>query len=132
VGEPFGYVTRLNRTSACLELEGTFDEVHDLARTPLEGCHDVFIHEDSPSLGYDYVIPNPLDHSHVSTTCSQPSSSPEFDLDVPIDSYEICDSNIDLGNEDEMFNMLGGNVANFLSLGYFSGMMPPLTYIAYT
>jgi len=33
----------------------------------------------------------------------------------------ICDSSVDLGYEDNMFDMLGGNVDNFLSLGYLSG-----------
>jgi len=42
---------------------------------------------------------------------SQPSSSsPEYVFDVPIDNSEICESNVDLGNEDHMLNLLGGNV----------------------
>jgi len=45
----------------------------------------------------------------------------EYYLDVPINNSEICDSNIDLGYEDNVFNMLGGNVANFISQSYFSG-----------
>jgi len=41
--------------------------VHDLVRTPLEGPRDVFMHEKFPGLGFDdSVIPNPLDHSHIS------------------------------------------------------------------
>ena len=36
VGKPFGYVARLNGASACLEFEGIFNKVHDLAWTPLE------------------------------------------------------------------------------------------------
>jgi len=51
----------------------------------------------------------------------QPSPSPEYDVAEPIDNSLICNANIDLGYEDKMFNMLGGNVDNFLSLGYFSG-----------
>ena len=47
--------------------------------------------------------------------------SPEYSLDAPIDNPKICDSNVDLGHAGEMFNMLGGNVDNFLSLGYFCG-----------
>ena len=34
---------------------------------------------------------------------------------------KICDSHVELGYEDNMFNMLGGNVDNCLSLGYLSG-----------
>ena len=40
---------------------------------------------------------------------------------MPIDNRMFCDSNVDLCYEDDMLNMLGGNVANFLFLGYFSG-----------
>ena len=52
---------------------------------------------------------------------SQPSFSPELDFDVPIDNFEICDSNVDMGNENTMFHMLGGNVETFEFLGNFSG-----------
>ena len=40
---------------------------------------------------------------------------------MPINNHLLCDSLVDLGPEDNMLNMLGRNVANFLSLGYFSG-----------
>jgi len=40
---------------------------------------------------------------------------------MPIDNPIICYANNDLGNEDNMLNMLAGNVDNFLSLGYFNG-----------
>jgi len=40
---------------------------------------------------------------------------------VPIDNFEICDFNVDLGNDDNMLNMLGGTAETFESLGYFSG-----------
>ena len=40
---------------------------------------------------------------------------------MPIDNFEICDSNVDMANEDNMFHMLGGNVDHFESLGYLSG-----------
>jgi len=40
---------------------------------------------------------------------------------VPIDNFEICDPNVDLGHEDNMFHVLGGNVDHFESLGNFSG-----------
>ena len=67
------------------------------------------------------VLPNPFGHSHVSPMCSQPFSSPKYYFYVPIDNPMICDSNGNLGYEDNILNVLGGNVANFLSLGYFSG-----------
>ena len=73
----------------------------------------MFMHEESPSLGFDdSVLPNPFDHSHVFPLCLQPS---------PVDNPMICDDNVNLGYEDNMFSMLGGNVDNFLSLGYFCG-----------
>jgi len=132
VGEPFGYVARVSGDSACLESKGTFDRVHNLAKTPVEGCHNVFTDEKSPTLGYDNVLPNPLDHSHVSPICSPPLSFPWYSLDVPIDNFEICNSNVDLGYEDNMLNMLGRNVACFLSLGYFSGYHASLLDIVNT
>jgi len=67
VGEPFKYVARLSGANVCLELEGTFDRVHVLARTHLKVSCDVYVHEDSSSPGSNYVVPNPIDHSHVST-----------------------------------------------------------------
>jgi len=39
---------------------------------------------------------------------------------VPIDNFEICDFNVDMGNADNMFHMLGGKVETFESLGNFS------------
>jgi len=50
-----------------------------------------------------------------------PSLSPEYYINVLIDNPMICDANVDLGYKDCMFNMLDGNVNNFISLGYFSG-----------
>jgi len=97
---------------------------HDLVNTPLEGCNDMFMHEGFPSLGSNDVIPNPLDF-HVSTMCSQPSSFPELDFDVPIDKLKLCDFNVDLGYDDHMVYMLGGNVDYFESLGYLSGLLIP-------
>ena len=79
------------------------------------------MHEESSSLCFNYAFPNPLDHTHVSPTCSQPSISPEYSLEAPIRNPKICDSNVDLGHAVKMFNMLGGNIDNFLSLGYFCG-----------
>ena len=82
----------------------------------------MFVHEGSPSLGSDLIVPNPLDHFHVSNMRSQPSSSSiELDFDVPIDNFEICDFNVDMGYVDNVFNVLGGNLENYESLGYLCG-----------
>jgi len=75
VGEPFGLVSSFGMSNALCGLEGTFNVEHNLVDTPLEGCRDVFFHEGSPSLAYDNVIPNFLEHSHVPTFCSPPSFS---------------------------------------------------------
>jgi len=83
-GWAFGVVAKLSVVVACLESEDTFDEVYDLVETPLEGSSYVFIHEDFPSLGCNIVLPNPLDHSHVSPMYLQSSQSPEYHLDVPL------------------------------------------------
>ena len=40
---------------------------------------------------------------------------------MPIDNLEICDFNVDMGHENNLFNVLGGNNDNFESLGYLSG-----------
>ena len=56
----------------CLDLEDTFDMSHNLVDSPLEGCRDMFVHGGCPSLGCDDVIPNSLEHSHVSPMFSQP------------------------------------------------------------
>ena len=88
------------------------------------------MNKESPSLGFDNnVLTNPFDHSHVLPICSLSSPSPEYYIDVPIDNPMICNGNVDLGYENNMFNILGGNVDNFVSLGYFSGIIPPLTHI---
>jgi len=61
---------------ACFKSKDILDEVHDLDKTPLEGSCDVFMHEESPSLGFDnIVLLNPLNHFHVSSICSLPSQS---------------------------------------------------------
>ena len=93
--------------------------VHNLVNTPLEGCRYECVHEESSSLCFNYAVPNSLDHTHVFPTCSQPPISPEYSLDAPIDNPKICDSIVHLGYKGKMFNMLGENVVNFLSLGYF-------------
>jgi len=85
VGEPFGFVARFDVADACFKSEGILDKVHDLVETPLEGSRDVLVHEWSPSLGFDsIVLPNSLDHSHVSPVCSLPSFSPEYYLLSPL------------------------------------------------
>jgi len=119
--EPLGLLARFDEVNACLELEGNFDEMHDLARTPLEGHYDVFVYEESYSIGSSYVIPNPIEHSYVSIMRSQPSFPPNYCIDVPNDISRLCGFKVDLGRENNMFNMLGGNVENFGSLGYISG-----------
>jgi len=86
---------------------------HNLAESPLEGCRDILMHEGSPSLTCDNVLPNPLEHSHVSSCCSQPSFFPEYTYDVPIKNFEICDSTVDMSNEDNISHMLGGNIEIF-------------------
>jgi len=121
VGELFGLGASFGMDNACCGLETSFDEVHNLLDTPLEGYRDVFVHEGSPSLGSNHVLPSPLEHSHVSIFCSQPSFSPKLDFDVPIDNFKISDSNVDLGHEDNVFNILGGNLENYESLGCLSG-----------
>jgi len=53
--------------------------------------------------------------------CSQLSSSLEYYFDVPIDNLLICDANVDFGHDDNSFDVLDGNVDNFLFLSYLSG-----------
>ena len=79
----------------------------------------MFMHEESPSLGCDdIVLPNPFDHSHVSPMYLQPSPCPKYYINVPINNPMICGANVDFSYKDNMFNMLSGNVDNFLSPGY--------------
>ena len=121
VDEPFGFDVTFDFFDACFKSKDILDEVHGLAETPLEVSRDVFMNEESPSLGFDNnILPNPLDHSHVSPICSLHSPSPEYYIDMPIENPMIFYANNDLGYEDNMFSMLGGNVDNFMSLCYFS------------
>ena len=62
-------------TGALWGVEETLEREHNLVYTPLEGCRDLFLHEGSSSLSFENVLPNPLEHAHVSTFSSQPSSS---------------------------------------------------------
>jgi len=87
------------------------------------------MHEESPSLGFDdSVILNPCDDSHTFPMCLLPSYFPEYYLDAPLDNPMICDPTIDLGYEDNMFHMLGGNVVDYVSLGYLGGYDPLIDY----
>jgi len=126
VGEPFRFDAWIDVSNACFESGDAFDEVHDVAHTPLEGSCDVFMHRESPSLDYDICTSNPLDHSHASLMCSLPFPSPEYDIDMPIENPMIFDANVDLGYKDKMFNVLGGNVDYYLSLGYLRGYDPSI------
>ena len=67
--EPFGLVAKFDMDVAYCESKHTFDVVNDLVETPLEGSCDVYVHEGSSSLGFNYASPNPFDHSHVSPMC---------------------------------------------------------------
>jgi len=95
--------------------------VYNLVEPPFEMSCGVLVHEKSSSLSYEIGLFNPLDHSHVSHMCSQLSFSPKCYFNVPNDNSMLCDSNVDLGYQDNTFNMLNGKVANFLFLGYFGG-----------
>ena len=81
----------------------------------------MFVYGGCPSLGCGDAIPNSLDRFYVSPMFSQPSCSHEHSFHVPNDISKLCDSNVDVGNEDNVLNMLGENVETFESLGYFSG-----------
>ena len=70
------------------------------------------MHEESPSLVCNNVLPNPLDHSHVSPMCSQPCPSPEHYVDASIDNIVIWDATMDLGHKDNMFSLLGMLIIN--------------------
>jgi len=122
VGESFGLGSSFGMTDAFCGMGDTVEEVHNLVYTPLEGCRDLFVHKGSSSLSFENVLSNPLEHAHVSTFSSQPSSSsPEYTYDVPNDNFELSDANVDLGNEDHVFQLLGGNNEHFESLGLLCG-----------
>ena len=65
--------------------------------------------------------------SYVFTTFS----SSEYYFDVPIDSPMICDAIVDLGYDNNVVDVLDGNVDKFVSLGYFSRYDALLIHIAY-
>jgi len=127
MGEPFGIVTSFSVFYACFGSEDTLYEVYDLNKTPLEGSRDVLMHEVSLSFGFDgSVLPNSLDHLHASPLCLLPSSSLGYYIDTPIDNPMIFYANVDLGYEDNVFDVLGGNVNDYVSLGYFRGYDPSI------
>ena len=68
MGEAFGFIATLS--GAHCELEGTYYVDCNIVETPLEGCCDVYVHEGSSSLDFNYVSPSPADHSYASRTCS--------------------------------------------------------------
>ena len=75
--ESFKGVARFSVIDAHFELEDIFNKVQDLVKALLGASCDVFMHEESYSLSFDdIVLPNPLDHSYVSSICSTPSPSP--------------------------------------------------------
>ena len=78
-GEPFRGVSRFSVIDVCLESVDSLDVVHNLVETPLGGLYIVFGCVDFPSLG-DIVLPNLLDHSHVTYICSRPSVPPSSTL----------------------------------------------------
>ena len=86
----------------------------------------MFMHNDFPSIGCNNALPIPFNHSHVSPKCSQPSISLEYSLDAPIDNPKTCDSTVDLGYENYVFDVLGGLANNFVSLGYFRECDPSI------
>jgi len=114
-GEPFGGVARFSVADVCFKLKDIFDEVHDLAEAPLKGSRDMFTHEESPSLDYNNVFPNPPGHSHVLPICTLPSQSPEYYFDRPINNFLICDANVNFGYENNVFDVLGGDVDDYVS-----------------
>ena len=121
MGEPFRLIAKFDVGDSYCASKDTLDVVHNLVNTPVGGCHCEYLHEESSSLCFSYAFPNPLSHSHVSPTCSQPPISHEYCIDALIHDPKIWDCNVDLGHTVKMFSMLVGNVDNFLSLGYFCG-----------
>ena len=119
---PFEGIARFSTVDACFKSEDIFGKMHDVLKTSLEGSCEVFMYEEPPSLDFDNIaLRNPLDDSRVSPIRSLPSPSLDYYFDVLIDNPMIFYSNDDLGYEDDMFHMLGGNVDNFMCRGYFSG-----------
>jgi len=101
--------------------------MYDIDKTPLGWSLDVFMHEESLSLGFsDSALPNPLHHSHISPLWSLPSPFTKYYIDAPINNLKICDANMDLGHKNNMFSMLGGNFDGYVSRCCFRGYDPPI------
>jgi len=76
------------------------------------------MHGEFLSLGFDdSILLNPLDHSQASTLYSLPFPYPEYYIVVLVDNYMICNATMDLGHEANVFDTLGGNVDDYVSLG---------------
>jgi len=92
----------------------------------------VFVPKDFPILGFDdRVLPNPLDHSHASPIYSLPSLTPKYYINVPISTPMICDATMNLGYEDNLFNIFGRSVIIMCPLVTLEAMISPLTLIVY-
>ena len=92
MGEAFGFIAMFDVANACFKLEETLEEVYDLVETSLDGLYDVFMTEESSSLSFDNsVLPNPLYHSHISSTYSLPFPCLEYYM--PIDNPMIFYAN---------------------------------------
>jgi len=74
------------------------------------------MHEESPSLHCTSVPPNPLVHSHISSLCSLHSPSLEYYIDATLDNPMIFKANVDLGYEKNVFDILDGNVDDYVSI----------------
>ena len=77
-------ILQLGGASAYYELEDTYDKVHNLVEIPLEGCCEVYVHEESSSLGFNYVSPSPFNYSYVCSMCSPTFSIPSIILMCPL------------------------------------------------
>jgi len=71
---PLYHMDNTGVVDECFESKNTLNEMYDLDKAPSEESCDVFMHEESPSLGFD-VLPYPLDHSH---------DSPSYSLDITL------------------------------------------------
>ena len=78
VGEHFRLDVSFGINNDLFGFDDTFDREHNLVDTPLEGCWDLFVHVGSSNLSYENVLPNPLEHAHVSIVSSPPSSSSPY------------------------------------------------------
>ena len=79
----------------------------------------------------DSVLPNPLDYLEASPLFSMPSPSPEYYFDQRTDNPMICDTNVNLGYKKNVLDVIGRNVDDDVSLGYFRGYDPCIDFILY-